>query len=186
MGTKGRTSYRITDQNAMHYLTIATVAWLDIFTRKVYKDILVDSLQYCIEQKGLVLYSYIIMSNHVHFIAKAKEGFKLSDILRDFKRHTAKQILKTIKEEPESRREWLLKVMEEAGSKNNKNKIYQVWRQDNHPIELYTDAVIEQKLHYIHNNAVEEGWVQNPEDYIYSSARNYADMPALLEITRIE
>lgn len=169
----------------MHYLTIVTVEWVAIFTRKVYKNILVDSLQYCIEHKGLVLYSYIIMSNHLHFIAKAKEGFLLSDILRDFKRHTAKQILKTIKEEPESRREWLIKVMEEAGSKNNKNKTYQLWQQDNHPIELFTDAVIEQKLNYIHVNAVEEGLVQNPEDYVYSSARNYADMPALLEIAKI-
>jgi REP element-mobilizing transposase RayT len=69
MGTKGRTSYKIAYQNAIYYLTIATVEWLDIFSRKVYKNILIDSFQYCIKNKGLVLYSYVIMSNHIHFIA---------------------------------------------------------------------------------------------------------------------
>ena len=181
MGTKGRTSYRVGDQNALHYLTFATVNWVDIFTRRVYKDILIDSLKYCIEHKGLVLYSYIIMSNHVHLIARAEEGYKLSDILRDFKRHTAKQILQTIQAETESR-EWLLEVMKEAGSQNSKNKTYQVWRQDNHPVELYSNEVIEQKLNYIHNNAVEEGIVQNAEDYLYSSARNYAELDSVLEV----
>ena len=186
MGTKGRTSYRIGEQNAIHYLTFATVGWVDIFSRKVYKDIVIDSLRYCIQHKGLVLYSYVIMSNHVHLIARANEGFKLSDILRDFKRHTAKQILATIHEEAESRREWLLKVLRNYGAQNNKNKEYQVWRQDNHPIELYTNPVIDQKIEYIHMNPVTAGIVANPEDYLYSSARNYAEMDSLIEIDNIE
>ncbi|MFW5879435.1 MAG: transposase [bacterium] len=137
MGTQGRTSYRIGDQNALHYITIATVDRIDIFTRREYKYIITDSLQYCREQKGLELYGYVIMTNHIHLICQAKDGHQLSDILRDFKRHTAKHILKEIQEHPqESRREWLLELLQKAGEKNQKNKIYQVWRQDNHPIEL--------------------------------------------------
>ena len=155
--TKGRTSYQIGDQNALHYLTMATVSWVDLFTRHRNKDIIIESLQFCREIKGLEIYGYCIMTNHTHLIYRAKEGYTLSDILRDFKRHTAKHLLRSINEEPESRREWILAIFEDAGSKNQKNKKYQVWRQDNHP-----------------NNPVEEGIVQNAEDYLYSSARNYA------------
>jgi len=74
------------------------------------------------------------MTNHIHCICKAKEGFLLSDILRDFKRHTAKNILNSIKDEQESRREWILQLLKKAGSANPKNKGYQIWRHDNHPI----------------------------------------------------
>ncbi len=182
MGTKGTTSYRIGDQNALHYITIATVNWIDLFTRLRNKNILIESLQYCRKNKGLELYGYCIMTNHIHLICRAKEGFQLSDILRDFKRHTAKHLLDSIKDEPESRREWILAILEEAGSKNKKNKKYQIWRQDNHPIELYANEVIDQKLNYIHNNPVEEGIVAHPEDYLFSSARNYANMETLFEI----
>jgi putative transposase len=140
-------------------------------------------LQYCREQKGLALYGYVIMTNHIHLICKSKEGFELSDILKDFKRHTAKYILKAIEENPqESRKEWILEILQKAGETNHKNKTYQFWRQDNHPIELYKAETIRQKLEYIHQNPVEEGFVQKPEDYLYSSARNYAGLEAVLGI----
>ncbi len=182
MGTKGTTSYRIGDQNALHFITIATVGWVDLFTRRKNKDILIDSLKYCQSNKGLEVYGFCIMSNHIHLICKAKESYKLSDILRDFKRHTAKHLLLSIEEYNESRKDWILPILQDAGSKNRKNKTYQVWRQDNHPIELFTNEVIDQKLNYIHQNPVEEGIVQNPEDYLYSSARNYAELESVLDI----
>jgi len=84
--SKGTTSYRIKDEEALYYLTFATVGWIDVFTRKRYKDIIVDSLKYCQENKGLELYCWVLMSNHIHIIAKAKEGYQMSAILRDFKR----------------------------------------------------------------------------------------------------
>ena len=183
MGTKGTTRYRIWDQNALNYITIATVYWIDIFTRRIYKDIVINSLDYCRREKGLVLNAYVIMSNHLHIIVRAREGFKLSNIIRDFKRHTAKRIIKEIKENiKESRTEWILELLQRAGAENSKNKMYQFWRQDNHPIELYTNTVIEEKLNYIHNNPVKAGVVENSEDYLFSSARNYAEMEALIEI----
>ncbi len=182
MGTKGTTSYKIGDQNALHFITIATVGWIDFFTRRRNKDIVIDSLKYCQSNKGLVVYAYCIMSNHLHLLCSAKEGYLLSDILRDFKRHTAKYLLQSLKDSKESRRGWILPILEYAGSQNGKNKIYQVWRQDNHPIELSTNEVIDQKLDYIHLNPVLEGIVQNPEDYLYSSARNYAELESVLDI----
>ena len=179
---KGTTSYRIGDQNGLYFLTFSTVGWVDVFTRKNYKDIVVDSLKFCQKEKGLELFSWCLMSNHIHLIARAKEGFQLSDILRDFKRHTSKSILKSIQEEPESRREWMLDIFSNAGTSNSKNINYQFWRNDNHPIELQKSETINQKSNYIHQNPVEEGIVENAEEYLYSSARNYAGLIGLLDI----
>jgi hypothetical protein len=75
-----------------------------------------------------------------------------------------------------------LVIFGKAGSSNSNNKSYQVWRQDNHPIELYTNSVIDQKIEYIHMNPVRAGIVQNPEEYIYLSARNYADLESSFDI----
>ena len=103
------------------------------------------------------------MTNHIHFIANAKSPHKLEDILRDFKAHTAKKILELLHDgkTQESRREWLLYLFQYFG-KRLKNARHQVWIHDNHPIELYSEAVVIQKLRYIHNNPVETNWVNAP------------------------
>ena len=97
--------YKIKNQYHLHYLTLTIVGWVDIFTRPIYRDIIIKSLAFCQKEKGLVVNSYTIMSNHLHLIAYAKEdSVGLSRILADFKKFTANQILKTIQNEPESRR----------------------------------------------------------------------------------
>lgn len=174
--SKGTTSYRIKNEEGLYYLTFSTVEWIDVFTRKRYKDIVVDSLRYCQQEKGLELYSWVLMSNHIHMIVKAKEGFKLSAIIRDFKKFTAQRIIRAIQEEPESRKGWLLSEMLKAGKSNSKKQTYQLWRNDNHPIELYSNEVIEQKMNYIHNNPVEAGIVIRSEDYLYSSTNDLIEI----------
>jgi REP element-mobilizing transposase RayT len=127
------------------------------------------------------------MTSHVHLVARAHDGHKMADILRDLKKFTSKQIIKAIEEnQQESRREWLLTMFSNAGHFNANNTTYQFWRQDNHPIELYTPYVMKQKLDYIHNNPVIEGIVEHPHEYLYSSARNYAEIHGLLEVTIAE
>jgi|TARA_B110000977_G_scaffold132101_1_gene168224 REP element-mobilizing transposase RayT len=180
--SKGTTSYRIVKENALHFLTFSTVNWIDVFSGKKYRDIVIESLQYCQAEKGLELYGFVIMSNHIHLLVRAKEDYKLSAIMRDMKKHTSKKILKMIKESNESRKEWLLSVMLEAGGKNSKKQTYQLWRNDNHPIELYKPETTRQKLNYIHNNPVEAGIVERAEEYVYSSAKNYAGELGILNI----
>lgn len=165
--------YKIRDQQAIHFITFAVVEWVDVFTRKAYRDIVVDSLRHCQEQKGLLLNGWVIMSNHVHLLASAKEN-NLSDILRDFKKFTSKQIIAAIQlNETESRKGWMLSIFQQRGEANSRNSAYQFWQQDNHPKECYSPAFTLQKLAYIHKNPVEAGLVENPEDYLYSSARAY-------------
>lgn len=89
------TGYQIKEQNALHYVTLQIVYWIDIFTRKTYRDIIIESLRYCQQEKGLEIYAYVIMSNHVHLIIKSEKN-ELSDIISDFKKFTSKKIIKII------------------------------------------------------------------------------------------
>jgi len=182
MSEKGTSSYKIHNQNALYFITMTVIGWVDVFTKKKYKDILIDSLSYCKEEKGLEIYGYCIMSNHIHLIIRAKQNYELSNIIRDFKKHTSKTIIKSITNEPESRKKWMLNLFNYTGLNNPNNEKYQFWRNDNHPIELDYNAIIDQKLEYIHMNPVREAIVENPEDYIYSSARNYANLDSVIEI----
>ena len=176
-------SYKIDNQEWLYYVTFVTVGWIDVFTRLEYRDIIINSLCYCKKKKGLRLYAYVIMSNHLHLIVAADIGYNLSNIIRDFKKYTSKQIYKAIENNPrESRKEWMLSLFRNAGERNINNKSHQFWQQHNHPVNLYSNAVIDQKLEYIHQNPVKAGIVANAEDYLYSSARNYADMDSVIDI----
>ena len=179
-------NYKIRDQEKLHFISFATVNWIDVFIRPVYKDILVESIKYCIENKGLVVYVWVIMSSHVHMIIGTK-GEKMQDIIRDLKKHTSKAILKAIEENvQESRREWMLWMFERAGKKNGNNKKYQFWQQHNKPIELFDNKIISQKLDYLHNNPVEEGFVNEAHEYKYSSAIDYSEGKGYINVTKIE
>ncbi len=171
--------YKFHNPDGIYFVSFAVQGWVDIFTRNEYKDILIENLEYCQKNKGLVIFAWCIMTNHVHLLMMSEEGFMLQDILRDFKKFTSKAIIKAIKENPqESRKEWL---QEQFKTSNG----FRFWRSDNKPVELWTNSVIDQKLNYIHQNPVEEGFVVRPEHYLYSSACNYAGEKGLLDVELI-
>ena len=173
--------HKIKNQDALHFITITVVGWVDVFTRMQYKDIIIESLKFCVQNKGLKLYAYVIMTNHLHLIVSADAG--ISDIIRDFKKFTSKEILKLlIEDSKESRREWMLRLFKYFAKYNKDNKTYQFWQKDNHPIELANLEWIDQKLMYIHNNPVRAGIVESPEHYIYSSAINYIGRNGIIDV----
>lgn len=182
--------YKILDQNGLNYITCTVVGWVDVFSRKRYRDIVLESLAYCRKEKGLMIFGYVIMSNHLHMIIQLHPEAKqnLSEIIRDFKKYTAKRVLESIQSEAESRRDWLLHVFRYFAKYNTNNRYFQFWQQDNHPIALISPRVIWQKLFYIHENPVRAGIVNSVEDYLYSSARNYAfeNVDCLIEIDLLE
>ena len=123
------------------------------------------------------------MSNHIHLIVSAQDGYKLSDIVRDFKSYTAKEILRHLVEgHGESRSEWMLRLFTYFAKYNKNNKKFQFWKRGNKPIELSSPLWINQKLNYIHNNPVKSGIVSKPENYIYSSARWYLEQQGRLKV----
>ncbi|MFN3851084.1 MAG: REP-associated tyrosine transposase [Spirosomataceae bacterium] len=173
--------YNITDQFLPHFMTFTVVDWVDVFTRKSYRDLVLQSFEFCRKSKGMVLFGYVIMSNHIHVIMQSKNG-KLSDLVRDFKKFTASNILKMIQNEPESRKDWMLKRFEFAAKSHGRNDIFQFWKYGSHPECIFTQKFLWSKLDYIHQNPLRAGWVEKPEDYLYSSARNYANKNGLIEV----
>ena len=107
----------------------------------------------------MLLYGYVIMSNHIHLIVQSKKG-KLSDLIRDFKKFTASKILEKIQTEPESRREWMLERFKKATETHSRNKNYQFWQYGNHAEEVYSHKFMWSKLDYIHLNPVCSGIIE--------------------------
>ena len=166
--------YIIRNQYAIHFITFSVVQWIDIFTRKVYADVVIDSLKYCQANKGLKIHAWCIMSNHLHLIVSTDENNKLSDVIRDFKKFTSVSILAELKNSTtESRKNWMLWIFKKAGERNNRNKDYQFWQQNNHTIELDSSEIIDSKMDYLHQNPVRAGLVRKEEDYLYSSGIDY-------------
>ncbi len=174
-------AYKIVPGKA-YFLTLTVIDWVDVFTRKNHKLKIVESLEYCQKHKGLELYAWCLMPSHLHMIASGAGDTHLSDILRDFKKYTSKQIVKQILEEPESRREWMINRFAYAGNKNSKIKDFQFWQEGNHAKEVYGPEFTRQKIEYIHNNPVVDMIVERPEDYLFSSAGNYAGKDGLLDV----
>src|SRR5690606_9075357 len=108
------TKYKATDNEGIYFVTITVVGWIDVFTREEYKNLIIESLQYCQRKKGLEIYGYCLMTNHLHMICKAISEITLPEIMRDLKKFTSKKILRSIEEEPESRRAWMLAYFENA------------------------------------------------------------------------
>ncbi len=149
--------------------------WVDVFTRNEYKDIVMEALRFCQLNKGMEVFAWCIMTNHVQLIFRSSEGRKPELLLGDFKRYASKKIVQAIKDNPaESRREWLLEQFKKAADRSTNVTNFQFWRHDNMPIDLWSSKVIEEKLNYVHYHPVEEGLVFSPEDYVYSSAIDYS------------
>ena len=180
------TKYKFNNPDELYFVSFALVYWIDLFIRNEYKDILLESWKYCQTNKGLEIYGWVIMTSHVHMIIGSKDH-QMDAIMRDMKKYTSGILLKEIKNSPwESRRDWLLELMHRAAKNNCHNKNFQLWQQDNHPIELTTPKIMHQKLDYTHNNPVKAGFVEKPEDYLYSSARNYYGMRGLIEVELLD
>ncbi len=177
--------YKFSDQDKLYFISFAVINWIDVFIRKEYKDILIDSFKHCIEKKGLEVYGWCIMTSHVHMLIGTNQD-KMEHIIRDLKRHTSEKLRSAITNNyAESRKEWMLAMMIKAGMANSNNINFQFWKQDNHPVEMRTLEMAHQKLDYIHYNPVEAGFVERPEEYLYSSARDYCGGKGLIEIKRL-
>jgi putative transposase len=157
-----------------------TIDRVDIFIRPFFKQIIVESLNYFIEKKGLIVYGWCLMTNHQHLLVRPKDGFDLSTIISDFKAFTAKIILEDLNTESEIRRAWLMKRIREAALFDK----LEVWENSDHPIHIGNDEKenINELLKQIHDNPVRNKIVALPQDYLHSSARNYAGLNGLVNI----
>ena len=175
-----RSRYKIVEVEAPHFTTCTIVGWLPVFTREKYLDIITASLSFCRQQKGLRLHAYVILDNHLHLIVS---GDDLSQVMRDFKRHTAKEIQEVARQD---NKQWLLKQFEFFKDMQKVKSRHQVWQEGFHPQDIIGEDMLRQKIEYIHYNPVRAGLVDRPEDWRYSSTRDYLGQDGVLEIDVIE
>ena len=162
--------------DGLYFVTLTIVGWINLFDRDCYKQILIENLQYCQEKEGLEIFSYVIMSNHLHMIARRNNNHDLNELLGRFKSVTSKKLIKEINDNPqESRRDWLLYQFNYFANKNSQYADYHLWQYTNHPSALFSNNIIQQKVNYIHENPLRAGIVNDVTAYIYSSA--CADSP---------
>jgi len=174
--------YKFGDNDKLYFISFAVVHWIDLFIRKEYKDILLESWKYCQKEKDLEIYGWCVMSSHVHMIVGTKER-PLDKIIGEMKSFTSRSLRKAIEAHPgESRKEWMIELMQKAGLKNGNNKDWQLWQQHNQPIEMTTDELYYQTMQYINFNPVVAGFSEHEEDYLYSSARDFHGKKGLIEL----
>ena len=130
------------------------------------------------------LIAFVIMSNHIHLLTRSSIG-DLSGTIRDFKNYTSRKFLEIVDNKIESRNDWMKMVFQYHGKFKNK-QINQIWTHENHAEQIYSQKFLEQKIEYIHNNPVRAGIVERSEDYLYSSARNYAGLVGVIDILKAD
>ena len=128
---------------------------------------MINALDFCRKNKGLRLYAYVIMENHVHLVAEAPD---LSRVVQSLKRHTAKELIQLAETMSKA---WLLNQFEYFKKRHKLTSQHQVWQEGAHPQLVQNDSMLRQKIAYIHDNPVRRGYVDAPEHWRYSSARNY-------------
>ena len=152
-----------------YFITMTIVGWIDLFSRERYCQAVVESLKFCIQNKGLRLFEYVIMPSHVHIICQHLEG-KLPDIIRDMKSFLAKEFLRLIDEPGESRGGWLKYMFGYYAKSTRQNKKYMVWQKTGHPVELSNKGIYDQKVEYLIMNPVVSGYVIDGTTWKHSSA----------------
>ena len=162
-----RSRYRVHEPDGAHFVTSTIVGWLPVFTSPACCEILAGSFAYCREHKGLRLHGWVIMENHFHAIVTAPA---LPAVLADLKKFTARRLLAQLASD---RRDWLLRLLDEGKAAHKTRSRYQVWQEGFHPQAIHDDAMMIQKLEYIHNNPVRRGWVASPEHWRWSSAHEW-------------
>ena len=173
-----RSRYRVRQEPCPHFLTATVNHWLPLFTRQQTVNIVLDSWRFLQREAGLVIYGYVILENHLHLIAKSEN---LSRDIQRFKSFTAREIIAYLESRGSSRLLELLALFKRSHKTESR---YQVWEEGSHPQLIESEIMMRQKLDYIHQNPVKRGYVDQPEHWRYSSARNYAGQEGLIEVMR--
>ena len=172
-----RDRYKIIEKGSVYFITSTIVEWLPVFTSDKYFNVIINSLKYCIDQKSLKLYAYVILDNHLHMIASALE---LGDVMKSVKNYSAKLIINQLKQD---HKDWLLNQLAYRKKAYKKTSTHQVWQEGVHPVLISSPDIFRQKVEYIHHNPVRRGLIDRPEYWRYGSARNYIqDDHSIIEV----
>jgi len=175
------------DQPACYFITLNVVEWVDIFVRPAYKRVVADALNEYIISQGLVVYAWCLMSNHLHMVAQVKQGHTFAVVIRHLKKTIATKIMEVIEDEPDPRKEWMLARFENFSQCLKRLEKHPLWQDCNHPIHIESGnrASLLEHISYIHENPVRDRIVEFPDEYLFSSARDYSGMKGLVNIRKV-
>ena len=161
----------IFDPAHLYFITTTAVERVHLFKRDVIKRIIADSLTYVRAERWISLYAFVIMPNHVHIIVHFEQGHSLADVMRDFKKHTSKQIIRQY--QAENSQQVLAFLRQAAGEAPDQQ--YRVWEEGYDARNVFSPDFLRQKVEYVHNNPCQSRWqlAERPEEYPWSSARYY-------------
>jgi REP element-mobilizing transposase RayT len=166
-----RSRNKVTPETNTYFITTSTHLWVPILFNEVLFQIVLDSLKYCQANKGLRLHGYVIIPNHIHAIISHETHDQIPNILRDFKRYTGSEIANYLSGLGEFSQLFWVKLFHNKERGQNR-----IWQEGYHPVAITSKAFFNEKLIYNHNNPVKKGFVERPEHWKYSSARNYRKM----------
>ncbi|MFQ5798780.1 MAG: transposase, partial [Bacteroidota bacterium] len=169
--------YRFIENNQPHFLTCTTVNWLPLLTDEPIVRIILQSLQFLLDRGRLELYAYVIMKSHLHMIASSKS---LSNEVRKFKSFTAREIIDYFNESGSIE---TLEKLRRYKLRHKGDRTHQLWQEGSHPELIQSPEMMREKIDYIHYNPVRESDIEDPLEWPYSSARDYAGNRGFLKIT---
>lgn len=171
-----RTRYRVSKPHAPHFLTTTVVNWLPVFASRPIAQIVLDSLTFLQEHDRMIVYAYVLLENHLHLVAEADD---LGKEMGDFKSFTARRVIDFLHDRHANR---VLDQLNFHKLRHKEDRDYQLWQEGSHPQLIQGLEMMRQKVEYIHHNPVKRGYVDDPVHWRYSSARNYAGLPGLIEV----
>lgn len=163
-----------------YFITSTIKNWIHLLSNKGLRDVILESIQFMINDQRILLHGYVIMPNHIHKILTVRKPYNLSQIFRDFHKYTSQQMIKIMRNNKDP-------ILSKFRSNRN-DRYYQIWQTTHYPKEIETFSFFKQKLEYIHYNPCTEHWrlSKAPEDYPFSSAGDYlANIPGILKINKI-
>jgi putative transposase len=174
--------------DSCYFLTLNIVDKIDLFVRPAYKQVVADALNHFIQAQSLQLYAWCLMSSHLHLVLRAKDGAAPAYFERDFKKYTTPALLKTIEMEMDFRREWMFQRFEEYGKSLRRLEKYNIWQNCSSPLRMSNDQprLLMDRIIHVHENPVREGIVDQPEAYLFSSARDYAGDRGLVAVKVVQ
>ena len=175
-----KSRYRIYETEYPYFITSSVVEGYPIFSFPEAAEIILDALTFLQDERDTSLYAYVIMENHIHMIVQSDE---LKSHMKAFKSWTARAIIDTFQE---TGRYLQLRKLQKTKNPTHYDSVHQLWKEGFYPKQILGDKMMIQKIEYIHNNPVNRGYIDKPEDWKYSSARNYLDMKALIPISLFE
>mgnify|MGYP001037944884 CR=1 FL=1 len=172
--------------NGCYCFTLETIDTVDIFTKVMYKQLIVHSLNHFIDSKGLVVYGWCLMTNKLYVICEAQTNNSIKEIKERFVEFTREKIVEAVKEEDTPRNQWILRHFQNLTSPLGNTSVLSCWGEVRTiaQINLRHPNIMAEHLEYIHILPVKERIVQYPADYIYSSARDYVGLPGLVKVTK--